>query len=53
MNLSRLVFVSGLLVFSSLLSALGDRRDPPLTNEQASCVAKLGAMLFAARLNHP
>ena len=36
-----------------VLSALGDRRDPPLTAEQASCVAKLGSALFAARLNQP
>ena len=34
-----------------VLSALGDRRDPPLTPEQASCVAKLGSVLFAARLH--
>ena len=34
-----------------VLSALGDRKDPPLTAQQASCVAKLGSMLFATRLH--
>ena len=34
-----------------VLSALGDRRDPPLTPQQASCVSKLGSALFAARLH--
>ena len=34
-----------------VLSALGDRRDPPLTAQQANCVAKLGSVLFTARLN--
>ena len=43
---------SELTCLIELLSALGDRRDPPLTPEQAGCVSKLGAFLFAARLNH-
>ena len=42
---------SELTCLIDVLSALGDREwDPPLTTEQKSCVAKLGSVLFKARL---
>ena len=41
---------SELTCLLDVLSALGDRRDPPLTPLQASSVSKLGSVLFAARL---
>ena len=40
---------SELTVLLDLLGEIGDRREPPLTSQQASCVAKLGSALFALR----